>query len=126
MAIRVIIADDHRLVREGLRHYLTKADEFEVVGEASDGQELVSVLEKSGNDLDLALIDTRMPEVNGPETVRWIRDRHPRVGVVMLVPSDDLRTAADAVEAGARGYVLKTAERDDLIRTLRVAAGQPV
>jgi DNA-binding NarL/FixJ family response regulator len=126
MAIRLIIADDHRLVREGLRHYLSKAEEFEVVGEASDGQELMTVLEKSGHDLDLALIDTRMPEVDGLEAVRWIRDRHPRVGVVMLVPSGDLRVAADAMQAGARGYVFKTAEREVLIRTLRLAASQAV
>jgi DNA-binding NarL/FixJ family response regulator len=126
MAIRLIIADDHRLVREGLRHYLSNAEEFEVVGEASDGQELMTVLERSGHDLDLALIDTRMPEVDGLEAVRWIRDRHPQVGVVMLVPSGDIRGAADAMEAGACGYVFKTDEQEVLIRTLRLAAAQAV
>lgn len=123
MAIRLIIADDHRLVREGLRHYLSRADDIEVVGEASDGKELLSILDEAGHDLDLALVDTRMPEVDGLEAVRLIRLRHPRVGVVMLVPSEDGRLAADAVEAGARGYVFKTADRDDLISALRAAAG---
>jgi DNA-binding NarL/FixJ family response regulator len=126
MAIRLIIADDHRLVREGLRHHLSRADDIEVVGEASDGKELLTVLEKSGHDLDVALVDTRMPEVDGLEAVRLIRLRHPRVGVVMLVPSEDGRLAADAVEAGARGFVFKTADGEDLIRTVRAAAGQPL
>lgn len=124
MAIRLIIADDHRLVREGLRHYLSRADDIEVVGEASDGKELLSILDEAGHDLDLALVDTRMPEVDGLEAVRWIRHRHPRIGVVMLVPSEDGRLAADAVEAGARGYVFKTADREDLISAVRAAAGQ--
>lgn len=124
MSIRLIIADDHRLVREGLRHYLSRADDIEVVGEASDGNELLSILDEAGHDLDLALVDTRMPEVDGLEAVRWIRHRHPRVGVVMLVPSEDGRLAADAVEAGARGYVFKTADREDLISAVRAAAGQ--
>jgi DNA-binding NarL/FixJ family response regulator len=123
MAIRLIIADDHRLVREGLRHYLSRADDIEVVGEASDGKELLSILDEAGHDLDLALVDTRMPEVDGLEAVRWIRHRHPRIGVVMLVPSEDGGLAADAVEAGARGYVFKTADREDLISAVRAAAG---
>jgi DNA-binding NarL/FixJ family response regulator len=123
MTIRLIIADDHRLVREGLRHYLSRADDIEVVGEASDGKELLSILDEAGHDLDLALVDTRMPEVDGLEAVRWIRHRHPRIGVVMLVPSEDSRLAADAVEAGASGYVFKTADREDLISAVRAAAG---
>jgi DNA-binding NarL/FixJ family response regulator len=126
MAIRLIIADDHRLVREGLRHYLSRTDDIKVVGEASDGRELLTVLEKSADDLDLALVDTRMPEVDGLEAVRLIRHRHPRIGVVMLVPSEDGRLAADAVEAGARGYVFKTADSEVLIRTLRAAADQRI
>lgn len=124
MPIRLIIADDHRLVREGVRNYLSRADDFEVVGEASDGRELLTALDRAGQDVDLALIDTRMPKVDGLEAVRWIRDRHPSVGVVMLVPSDDGAMAADAVAAGARGYVFKTADREHLIRTLRTAAGE--
>jgi len=124
MGIRLIIADDHRLVREGLRHYLNRADDFEVVGEASNGSELLTVLEESGPQLDLALVDVRMPELDGLEAVRWIRDRYPRMGVVMLAASEDGALATHAVEAGAHGYVYKTADSEQLIRALRQAAGK--
>jgi DNA-binding NarL/FixJ family response regulator len=122
MAIRLIIADDHRLVREGLRSYLSGTDDIEVVGEASDGQELLTILEQAGDQLDLALVDARMPDVDGLEAARWIRDRHPRVAVVMLIPSGDGPLATAAVEAGARGYVFKSADSEDVIRTVRRAA----
>lgn len=124
MAIRVIIADDHRLVREGVRHHLSQAEDIEVVGEASNGQELFTILDETGPKLDIALVDLRMPEVDGLEAVRWIRDRYPKVQVVMLVPSDDGALAAHAVEAGARSYVFKTADSQHLIQTLRLVAGE--
>jgi DNA-binding NarL/FixJ family response regulator len=123
MTIRLIIADDHRLVREGLRLYLSRSEDIEVVGEASDGQELMAILERSDGGLDVALVDARMPQVDGLEAVRRIIDRHPQVGVVMLIPSDDAHLGEDAVQAGARDFFLKSADGDQLIRTVRRAAG---
>jgi DNA-binding NarL/FixJ family response regulator len=126
MTIRLIIADDHRLVREGLRQYLSGTEDIEVVAEASDGQELLAILEEVDGQFDLALVDARMPQVDGLEAVRRIVDRHPHIGVVMLVPSDDARLGEDAVQAGARGFVLKSADGEQLIQTVRRAAGQRI
>jgi len=122
MTIRLVIADDHRLVRDGLREYLERTDDFEVVGEAADGRELLTIVEESPEALDIALIDATMPRVNGLDAARTIRDRHPGVGVVMLIASDEGTLAADAVDAGARGWVYKTADGDELVRMLRLAA----
>ncbi|MGZ6546071.1 MAG: response regulator, partial [Actinomycetota bacterium] len=101
--IKVAIADDHSLVRQGLRRYLEMADGIEVVGEASDGRELLTLIEET--DPDIALVDIRMPEMDGLEAAREIRDRFPKVGVIMLTAYDDRQFVVEAVRSGARGYV---------------------
>ena len=121
MTIKVAIADDHSLVRQGLRRYLDMADGIEVVGEAADGKEL---LDQIGTETpDIALIDIRMPEMDGLEAAREIRDRWPDVGVIMLTAYDDRQFVVEAVRSGARGYVLKARDAEHLIQTVRLVAG---
>jgi len=121
VTIRVAIADDHSLVRQGLRRYLDMADGIDVVGEASNGKELLELI---GNENpDIALIDIRMPEMDGLEAARVIRDQHPKVGVIMLTAYDDRQFVVEAVRSGARGYVLKARDAEHLIQTVRLVAG---
>lgn len=121
MAIRVVIADDHSLVRQGLRRYLEMAADIEVVGEASTGTEAVALVEQEQP--DLALMDIRMPELDGLEATRQITERHPQVGVIMLTAYDERQFVVEAVRAGARGYVLKARDAEHLTQTVRLVAG---
>ena len=120
MTIRVAIADDHSLVRQGLRRYLELADGIEVVGEASNGKELLTLVGEATP--DIALVDIRMPEMDGLEAARLIRDQHPNVGVIMLTAYDDRQFVVEAVRSGARGYVLKEAADAELVEAVRAAA----
>ena len=119
--VRVAIADDHSLVRQGLRRYLETAEGIEVVGEAANGKELLGVIGETAP--DIALIDIRMPEMDGLEAARHIREDHPDVNVIMLSAYDDRQFVVEAVRAGARGYVLKARDAEHLIQTVRLVAG---
>ena len=121
MTIKVAIADDHSLVRQGLRRYLDMAEGIEVVGEAANGKELLDLV--GAEDPDIALIDIRMPEMDGLEAARELRDHHPKVGVIMLTAYDDRQFVVEAVRSGARGYVLKARDAEHLIQTVRLVAG---
>ena len=121
MTIKVAIADDHSLVRQGLRRYLEMADGIEVVGEAADGKELIALIGE--NPPDIALVDIRMPEMDGLEAARAIRDQWPEIGVIMLTAYDDRQFVVEAVRSGARGYVLKARDAEHLIQTVRLVAG---
>ena len=121
MTIKVAIADDHSLVRQGLRRYLDTADDIEVVGEASTGQEAIALVESANP--DVILLDIRMPEMDGLEAARRIRERFASVGVIMLTAYDDRQFVVEAVRAGARGYVLKARDAEHLIQTVRLVAG---
>jgi DNA-binding NarL/FixJ family response regulator len=123
MAIKVLIADDHSLVRQGLRRYLESAGDIEVVGEASNGAEALALMSDGAGDADVVLLDIRMPEMDGLETARRIHEDHPRVGVVMLTAYDDRQFVVEAVRAGARGYVLKARDAEHLVQTVRLVAG---
>src|SRR3989442_371764 len=124
MAIRVIIADDHTLVRQGLRRYLEMAGDIQVVGEASNGREALSMMENGVGEPDIVLLDIRMPEMDGLEAARKIKQRHPAVGVIMLTAYDDRQFVVEAVRAGAPGYVLKARDAEHLFqRRTQVARG---
>jgi DNA-binding NarL/FixJ family response regulator len=123
MSIKVIIADDHSLVRQGLRRYLEMAGDIDVVGEASNGFEVLKLMENGAGAPDVALLDIRMPEMDGLEAARRIRQQHPDVGVIMLTAYDDRQFVVEAVRAGARGYVLKARDAEHLIQTVRLVAG---
>ena len=121
MSIRVVLADDHTLVRQGIRRYLEDTGEISVVAEAGTGGEVIAEVER--HEPDVALLDIRMPEMDGLEAAREISGRFPHVGVVMLTAFDDKRFVVDAVRAGARGFVLKARDGAELAQTIRVVAG---
>jgi DNA-binding NarL/FixJ family response regulator len=127
MPIRVLIADDHPVVRGGLRALLTEADGFEPVGEADDG---IAALEAiRGAQPDVVLMDLTMPKLSGVEATRRItaRPETARVAVLVLTMSDDDASLAAAVRAGARGYLLKDAGAEEVLAAIRaVARGEAV
>jgi two-component system response regulator DegU len=120
VAIRLLLADDHRLLREGLRRSLTD-EGFDVVGEASDGQEAV----KLANDLqpDVVLMDVSMPEMDGVEAARRVHENSPDVRVVMLTMHADADVVASAIRAGASGYLVKDCSTEEIAEAVRMAAG---
>lgn len=123
--MRVLLADDHPVVRQGLRALLTTIGGFEVVGEAADGES--AVRETQLLHPDVVLMDVRMPGIGGVEATRQIRTRTPEVAVLVLTMFDDDATVFTAMQAGARGYLLKGAEQDDIIGAIRaVVAGQAI
>ena len=113
--IKLLIADDHGLVRQSLRQYLEMEGDIEVVGEASGGDEVLDLLNDASINPDVVVLDTRMPEKDGLETARQIRDNHSEVGVVMLSAYDDPQFVTEALRAGARAYVLKNKDVEYLI-----------
>jgi DNA-binding NarL/FixJ family response regulator len=121
VTIKVVIADDHSLVRQGLRRYLDMADDIDVVGEASNGEEAIDLVDQAKP--DIVLLDIRMPGVDGLEAARRIREKFPKVGAIMLTAYDDRQFVVEAVRAGARGYVLKARDAEHLIQTVRLVAG---
>ena len=120
MALKVTIADDHSLVRQGLRRYLETAEGIEIVGEAATGQEAVALAQRTKP--DVALIDIRMPDVDGIQATKAIREAVPETRVVILTAYDDRHFVIEAVRAGARGYVLKSREAEQLIQAIRLVA----
>ena len=120
MPINVVITDDHTLVRQGLRRYLEDAEGIEVLGEASTGTEAVSLVGKARP--DVAILDIRMPEMDGIQAAREIAEAHPDTRVIMLTAHDDRRLMVEAVRAGARGYVLKARDAEHLVRSVRLVA----
>lgn len=123
MTIRVMVVDDHRVVRAGLVAYLKQRPGLEVVGEAGDGQEAVT----KAADLqpDLVLMDMQMPVLNGVEATRQIKSRWPQIQVLVLTTYDDDELIWGGLQAGAKGYLLKDAPPEELIRGIEaVAAGQ--
>ncbi len=123
MAIKVLIADDHVLVRQGLREYLDMSADIEVIAEASNGEEVLAFLQGAHPRVDVALVDVRMPGMDGLEAARAIRKRHPDTQVVMLSAYDEHQYVTEAARAGARGYVLKTRDAEHLIQAVRLVAG---
>jgi DNA-binding NarL/FixJ family response regulator len=115
--IRVLLADDHAVVRQGIRQFLEETDDVEVVAEASDGAEAIRLVEAFQP--DVAVLDIRMPEVSGVEATRRIKERFPQVRVLVLTAYDDDPYVFALLQAGADGYVLKTASGDEVVRAVR-------
>ncbi len=116
-AARVLIADDHDLVREGLRAVLAGEEDLEVVGEARDGQEALEMCRALKP--ELVLMDVRMPKSDGLEATRAIKEEMPQVSVVMVTMHENPDYLLEAVRAGAAGYILKDAEGERLVGAVR-------
>ena len=114
--IRVLLADDHRIVRQGIRQLLESAKDIEVVAEAGDGEEAQLLIQRLIP--DVAVLDIQMPKASGIEVTRWLRAHLPQVGVLILTAYDDDPYVMAVLQAGANGYVLKTANTDDLIQAV--------
>jgi len=118
--IRLLVVDDHAVVRRGLVELFAAAEDIEVVGDVADG---VAAVEATGRlRPDLVLMDLSMPGIDGVEATRLIRARHPEVAVVILTSFSDQPRILAAIEAGAAGYLLKDAHPDELLRGVRAAA----
>jgi DNA-binding NarL/FixJ family response regulator len=114
---RLLIAEDHALVREGLRAMLAGAEDLEVIGEAENGRGAVEMCRSLSP--DLVLMDVRMPEMDGLEATRRIKEAQPRVGVLMVTTHQDPDYLLEAVRSGAAGYVLKEATKSRLLSAVR-------
>jgi len=125
MTVRVVLADDHPVVRGGLRALLATIDGIEVVGEAVDGEAAVREVQLLRP--DVLLVDIRMPVLDGVEATRRVRESAPETAVLVLTMYDDDATVLTAMQAGARGYLLKGAEQEEIVGAIRaVAAGQAI
>ncbi len=118
--IRILIADDHRIVREGIRMILSAQKDFEVVGEASTGREAVELARRMKP--DVVLMDISMPDLNGIEATRHIREELPSVQVLGLTMHEEEHYVFQMLKAGGAGYVLKRAAAEDLVAAVRAAA----
>jgi DNA-binding NarL/FixJ family response regulator len=124
-AIRLLIVDDHPIMRDGLRGVFSDDPGFEVVGEAGDGAEAVRLAQRV--EADVILMDLRMPAMGGVEAITRLRELGHPARVLILTTYDTDRDVLPAIKAGATGYLLKDAPRDELIRAVRAAyAGQSV
>ncbi|MFC1996658.1 response regulator [Chloroflexota bacterium] len=119
LPIRILIADDHLIVREGLRLIMDTEPDFELVGEASDGAEAVEL----AADLqpDIILMDLRMPRVDGLTAIKRLHVEQPQIAIVILTTFNEDDLMRQGLQAGARGYLLKDTDRNTLFNTIRAA-----
>jgi DNA-binding NarL/FixJ family response regulator len=121
--VRVVLIDDHDLLRRGIKTMLESESDIEVVGEADDGTRALALVEETVP--DVVIIDVVMPNKDGIEATREIKDAFPKVGVVVLSGHDEQQFVFDALKAGASGYLLKSAELDEVVTTVKsVAQGE--
>jgi DNA-binding NarL/FixJ family response regulator len=118
--IRIVIADDHAVVREGTRTMLERETDMEVVGEAEDGEEAIRLIEELKP--DVAVLDVSMPRLGGVEVTRRVKPRFPSLAVLVLTIYDNDEYVFALLEAGAAGYLLKDARRHDVIDAIRAVA----
>lgn len=115
--IRVLLADDHAVVRAGIRQFMDQASDIRVIAEAEDGEMACSLIERYKP--DVAVLDIQMPKATGIEVTRWVRANHREVGVLVLTAYDDDPYVMAVLQAGANGYVLKTATPTDIVQAVR-------
>ncbi len=115
--IRVLLADDHAVVRTGIRQILERAEDIRVVAEAADGEEAKALIETVQP--AVVVLDIQMPKASGIDVTRWIRGRQIQTGVLILTAYDDDPYVLALLQAGANGYVLKTAAPDEIVEAVR-------
>ena len=118
--IRVLVVDDHKVVRKGLRTFIAVNDDLELVGEAGNGEEAIEQVEALSP--HVVLMDLKMPVMDGPAAIEHIRASSPDVQIVALTSFDDESLAQRAIDAGAIGYLFKDAEEEELISAIRLAS----
>ncbi len=124
MSLKLLLADDHPVVRQGIRMMLNTDSDFQVMAEASDGEEAVKLAAEHGP--DVILMDMRMPNMDGIQATRLIKARSPATTIIMLTAHDNKAYIVAAARAGASGYLLKDSSRDLLVDTIHsVASGGP-
>ncbi len=120
--IRIVLADDHAIVREGLKRILSTVPDFQVVGEAADGTQVLQVVRQT--DFDLLLLDLSMPGRSGMELIRLVKTEKPRVRILVLSMHQETQYAVRAIKSGASGYLTKESASAELEQALRkIAAG---
>jgi DNA-binding NarL/FixJ family response regulator len=115
--IRILLADDHHIVRAGVRQLIESASDLRVIAEAGDGEEAQALILE--HKPDVAVLDIQMPKASGIEVTRWVRSHLPEVGVLILTAYDDDPYVMAVLQAGANGYVLKTGQAEELIQAVR-------
>ncbi len=115
--IRVVLADDHAVVRAGIRKFLEKQDDIRVLAEVDDGREALEAIQEYTP--DVIVLDIKMPQMSGIEVTRWVRSNAPSTGVLILTAYDDDPYVMAVLQAGANGYVLKTADARDIVHAVR-------
>ncbi len=117
--INILLADDHHLVRDGIKSLLLKYNDFNVVGEGGNGVEALQILKNVEEPIDLVLADINMPEMNGLELCKQINDLYPQTKVMMLSMLDHEKYVSQALQAGAKGYLLKSVNEEELIFSIK-------
>jgi DNA-binding NarL/FixJ family response regulator len=116
--IKVLLVDDQTLVRQGIQSLLSLSDSVEVVAQANDGQEAFDYLKANTTSIDVVLMDIRMPNVNGIEALKLIKEHQLDIPVVMLTTFDDHESVIQAIQAGAKGYLLKDVSLETLVEAI--------
>jgi DNA-binding NarL/FixJ family response regulator len=118
--IKILVADDHQVFREGIQSILEDLEDIKVLAQAADGQE---VMDKLGSiKPDIILMDITMGKVNGIETTKWVKEHYPQIKILVLSMHDESDYIIKEIEAGASGYILKDAGSDEMIRAIRQVA----
>ena len=118
--IRLLIIDDHEMVREGLKAILTTEPDFEIVGDAASAEQAFALIERLNP--DIILLDVRLPDISGIEVCRKVTESFPATAVIILTTFTDENLVAQCIQAGARGFIVKDIERFDLKRSIRAVA----
>jgi two-component system, NarL family, response regulator NreC len=119
--IRILLVDDHAVVREGIKRLIDSHPDIELVGEAADGTEAVTAVDQLRP--DVVMMDVSMPRLNGIDTTRQLRDAAPETKILALTVHEDDGYVREFLKAGALGYLLKRASTEELIRAIRIVAG---
>ena len=120
MNTRILLADDHVMIREGLRLLINREDDMDVIGEAEDGREVLRLVPKINP--DIIIMDVEMPNLNGSETTRQVVANYPNIDVIALSAHTDCRYIAEMLKAGAKGYLLKHSASDELLQAIHLVS----
>lgn len=118
--IKIVIADDHPIVREGLRRVIDEVGDIEVIGEAANGHEVLECVQKGG--MDMLLLDLSMPDLSGVELIRRLKDEWPKLPILVLTMHEEEQYAVRTIRAGASGYLTKDNASKDLVNAIRLVA----